>query len=92
MCWFAGSLASCKDPSIVLEVLNFVLSPEVLLSLQNSIHHLLHTNIHALDLKYDIVMFYVRSVVRMLSLDFLSVMKDVRQLGHGSRFSFSSVF
>lgn len=46
-----GSLASCPDPNITLEVLNFILSPEVLrfLQFQNSNvlpEHLLRLNKH----------------------------------------------
>lgn len=73
-----GSLASCPDPNIVLEVLNFVLSSEVRVLFIKLI------NLNILKLEVTMLIFTLyRFEVKMLFSDLLLVGKDVKQLGHG---------
>lgn len=89
-----GSLASCPDPDIKLEVLNFLLTSEVFQNIYLLIggwRDFTYYLISQLDDTNFNTLLY-RSATRMLSLDLLLVVKDGKQLGLGWRYLSSTNF
>lgn len=81
---FLGSLASCPDPNIILEVLNFLLSSEVVYFLRILRTHQCQS-FACNTQNSDFVSIFFRFVVKMPFLDLVLVGKHVKQLGRGLR-------